>query len=189
MRSTICRTTFLTHYALYHSPRPKTSSADSVSCQQLPCCRQCRLPAAAAPEKTNACRHRFKRQAFFVPILLLLTSNPRFDAHKFKASKLTWVDNRMIIRPPCLFLMRKVAKPQVLTEGEKDISFEILNQWISKRKLEISLNRIETQNPCSILTFLIPSVNGQCPRPATAVLPTVSAGSYYRVHKSESMSP
>ena len=99
---------------------------------------------------TNSCLHKFKRQEFFVSILLLRSSNPRFDAHKFKASKLTWVDNRMIIRPPCLFLMRKVAKPQVLTEGEKDISFEILNQWISKRKLEISLNRIETQNPCPL---------------------------------------
>ena len=75
------RTTFLTHYALYHPPRPKTSSADCVGFQQLPCCRQCRLPAAAALEKTNACRHRFKRQAFFVPILLLLTSNPRIEVH------------------------------------------------------------------------------------------------------------
>ena len=30
------------------------------------------------------------------------------------------------------------------------ISFEILNQWISKRGFEISPNRIETKNPCPL---------------------------------------
>ena len=33
-------------------------------------------------------------------------------------------------------------------EGENSVSFEILNQWISKREFEISQNQIETQNPC-----------------------------------------
>ena len=52
---------------------------------------------------------------------------------------------------PCLPLMRKgSARHVALTEGENYIRFEILNQWISKRGLEISLNRIETQNPCPL---------------------------------------
>ncbi len=42
-------------------------------------------------------------------------------------------------------LMRKVpAKP---AEGENYVSFEISNQWISKRESELRPHRIETQNP------------------------------------------
>ncbi len=41
-------------------------------------------------------------------------------------------------RNPCLPLMRKVAKPQVLTEGENFVSFDALNLWASKREFEIS---------------------------------------------------
>ena len=49
---------------------------------------------------------------------------------------------------PCLPLMRKVAARLVaMTEGENYVSFEILNQWISKRESVASQNRIETQNP------------------------------------------
>ena len=51
-------------------------------------------------------------------------------------------------RNPCLPLMRKVsARLVAMTEGESYVSFEILNQWISKRESEISSNRTETQNP------------------------------------------
>ena len=46
-------------------------------------------------------------------------------------------------RNSCLPLTRKVSKPEVLTEGENYVSFEILNQWISKREFEISPNRTE----------------------------------------------
>ena len=37
-----------------------------------------------------------------------------------------------------------------LTEGENYISFEISNQWISKREFEISSNRTETKKLCPL---------------------------------------
>ena len=54
-------------------------------------CRLCRFPATAVLGKANPCPHRFKGHGFFVAIRFGVITNPRFDAHKFKASKLTWV--------------------------------------------------------------------------------------------------
>ncbi len=44
------------------------------------------------------------------------------------------------------FLIRGRQGLRTIQPSQSDISFEILNQWISKRGFQISWNRIETQN-------------------------------------------
>ena len=69
-------------------------------------------------------------------------------------------------------LMRKVsARLVAMTEGENNISFDALNLWAAKRGLQISQNRIETQNPRPLnlwgrgFAFYNTAVAG-CKRPA-----------------------
>ena len=47
------------------------------------------LPATAVFIKTNPCPHKFEGHGFYVSILFGLSTDSRFDAHRFKASKLT----------------------------------------------------------------------------------------------------
>ena len=69
--------------------------------------------------------------------------------------------------------MRKVAKPQVLTEGENYVSFDALNLWASKRGFIESMNRIETQNPRPlnlwgrgfVIYSAVAAGSGHCPPP------------------------
>ena len=81
-----------------------------------------------------------------------------FDAFDLWASKRESAisSNRIETKNPCLLNQWRqgfvFASAAAAGRGYRppDMSFEILNQWISKRGLEISLNRIETQNPCPL---------------------------------------
>ena len=70
--------------------------------------------------------------------------SPSVKTCGFDSSPIRWSQGTT---QSCLPLMRKVsARLVAMTEGENYMSFEILNQWISKRGFVLYSNRIETQN-------------------------------------------
>ena len=112
-------------------------------------CRLCRFPAAAVLGKANPCPHGFKGHGFFVAIRFGLITNSRFDAHKFKASKLTWVLSACIWQAPSFKQSRAACSPRPAAANPANSSGKAANLLVCRSansRLPMAQSKIEARH-------------------------------------------